>query len=372
MKARLLFPILGLMILVSACSENAQVNDPITVAPTNGSATTLAKLNLSMDEAAFVDEMYYLQEDLSVLLTPTNFSVINTLDGPGDRRGRGSLDMGAIVYYNLIVKANATDEAGLEQIRNWIAESNAKRAQIIADGLANGLSREEIAEQLRMEHEALMLLINGKLGEEGLAAIEAYKLRLQEEREKLRQAMLELRVDREVAIMKEKLGLSDEDADKVKTAMLEHHAAVAALRQQYAGDPEGFRAALAELLAKYEETMAGILGADVWQQWKDLRSGRTGEVRDPIAEQVKMLTQLLNLNEGQASEIGKILKNQQEQIKALVQRYGDDRRGLAEALRNLQLETDKLIQAQLTREQLEIYLKWRRGGIRPGMGGGRG
>ena len=232
MKARLLFPILGLMILVSACSENAQVNDPITVAPTNSSATTLAKLNLSMDEAAFVDEMYYLQEDLSVLLTPTNFSVINTLDGPGDRRGRGALDMAAIVYYNLIVKANAADEAGLEQIRNWIAESNAKRAQIIADGLANGLSREEIAEQLRMEHEALMLLINGRLGEEGLAAIEAYKLRLQEEREKLRQAMLELRIDREVAIMKEKLGLTDEEAAKVKAAMLAHHAAVAAARQQ--------------------------------------------------------------------------------------------------------------------------------------------
>lgn len=371
MKARLLFPILGLMILVSACSENAQVNDPITVAPTNGSATTLAKLNLSMDEAAFVDEMYYLQEDLSVLLTPTNFSVINTLDGPGDRRGRGALDMAAIVFYNLIVKANATDQAGLEAIRNLIATSNQNRAKIIADGLAAGKTREEIAAELKAEHDALMLQINEILGTEGLAAIEAYKLRLQEEREKLRQAMLELRVDREVAIMKDKLGLTDEEAARVKAAMLAHHAAVAAARQQYAGDAEGFRAELARLLEEFEATMTGILG-DKWQQWKDLRSGRTGEVRDPIAEQVKMLTQLLNLNEEQAGEIGKILKDQQEKIKALVQQYGSDRRGLAEALRTLQMDTDKLIQSKLTPEQLEIYLKWRRGGIRPGMGGGRG
>ena len=370
MKARLLFPVLGLMLLVSACSENSQVNEPIT-APASGSAATLAKLNLSMDEAAFVDEMYYLEEDLSVLLTPGNFNVINSLDGPGDRRGRGSLDMAAMIYYNLIVKAGAADEAGLELIRNWIAESNARRAQIIADGIAAGLSREEIAEQLRLEHEALMGLINGQIGDAGVAAIEAYKAKLQEEREKLRQAMLELRIDREIAVMKEKLGISDDVAAQVKAAMLEHHAAVAALRQQYAGDPEGFRAALAALLASYEETMAGILGADVWQQWKDLRSGRTGggEVRDPIAEQVKMLTQLLGLSDTQANDLATILKNQQEQIKALVTQYGSDRRGLAEALRLLQAETDKQIQALLSEEQLATYLKWRRGGIRPGHRG---
>lgn len=369
MKARLLFPVLGLMLLVAACSEQSQVNDPITSLPT-GNSSTLAKLNLSMDEAAFIDEMYYLEEDLSVLLTPSNFSVINEITAdPGDRRTRGFADMAAIVYYNLIVKAGAADEAGLEQIRQWITESNARRAQIIADGLAAGLTREQIAAQLKTEHDALMALINGQLGAEGLAAIEAYKLKLQEEREKLRQAMLELRIDREVAIMKEKLGLTDEEAAAIKAALLEHHNALAGLRGQYKDDPEGLRAALAELLAKHEAKMISILGEERWQQWKDLRSGRTGEVRDPIAEQVKMLTQLLNLDQAQQTAIARILKNQQEQMKALVAKYGADRRGLAEALRQLQLETEKQIQGTLTPAQLEIYLKWRRGGIRPGGGG---
>lgn len=370
MKARLLFPVLGLMLLITACSEQSQVNEPIN-APASGAAAKIAQLNLSMDEAAFIDEMYYLEEDLSILLTPTNFSVLNDITAdPGDRRPRGFVDMAAMVYYNLIVKANAADEGTLEQIRNLIAASNEARAKIIADGLAAGLTREEIAAQLKTEHENLMNAINGLIGEKGVAAIEAYKLKLQEEREKLRQAMLELRIDREVAIMKEKLGLTDEEAAAVKAAMLEHHAAIAALRGQYKDNPEGLRAALAELLAKHEAKMIEILG-DKWQQWKDLRSGRTGEKRDPIAEQVKMLTQLLRLDADQQTEIAKILKNQQEQIKALVQKYGPDRRGLAEALKALQLETEKAIQAKLTPEQLEIYLKWRRGGIRPG-GGGRG
>jgi hypothetical protein len=114
------------------------------------------------------------------------------------------------------------------------------------------------------------------------------------------------------------------------------------------------------------------MGEEKWQQWKDLRSGRTGEVRDPIAEQVKFLTQLLNLNAEQQTAIARVLKNQHEEMKALVQQYGSDRRGLAEALRTLQQKTEAAIRAQLTPEQLEIYLKWRSGGIRPGMGGGRG
>lgn len=370
MKARLLLPVLGLLLLVTACSEQSQVNEPIA-APASGKATTLAKLNLSMEEAAFIDEMYYLDEDMSVLLTPSNFSVVNELSmDPGDRRTRGFVDMAAIVYYNLIVKAGATDEAGLEQIRQWITDSNAERARIIAEGLANGLTREEIAAQLRAEHDRLIGQIDELLTERGLAAIEAYKLRLQEEREKLRQAMLELRVDREVAIMKEKLGLSDEQATAVKAEMLAHHAAIAAARLKYMNDPEGFRAELARLLGEFEATMTRLLG-EKWQQWKDLRSGRTGEVRDPIAEQVRMLTQLLGLDQTQQTQLAEILKAQQAQIKVLVQQYGNDRRGLAEALRTLQQRTEESIRGILTPRQLEIYLNWRRGGIRPG-GGGRG
>jgi hypothetical protein len=374
MKARLLLPILGVMLLVSACSEQSQVNDPITNPDASGSAAKIAQLNLTIEQAAVIDEMYYMEEDLSILLDPVSFNALNEIsDGPGDRRVRGYVDMAAIVYYNLILKAmpDLGDEAKT-QIREWIAASNAKRAQIIADGLAAGLTREEIAALLADEHETLMGLINGLIGPNGVAAVEAYKLKLQEERERIRQEMIALRIDREVQIMTEKLGLTEEQAAAVKAALTWQQAEIARIRAEYANNPEGFREALKTLLAAMEAKMIAAMGEENWLKWKEIRSGRTGgEVRDPILEQVKHLTQLLTLNAEQQAAITRILTDQQNQIKALVQKYGSDRRGLAMALRELQMATDKLIQAQLTAEQLRIWLQYRTGGIRPG-GGGRG
>ncbi len=373
MKARLLFPILGLILLVSACSEQSQVNEPVSTAP--GTAAKIAQLNLSMDQAAFVDEMYYMDEDLSILLDPVNFDAMSDIAGPGDRRDvRGYVDMAAIVYYNLIVKAMPDlDPAVLEQIRNLIATSNEARAKIIAEGIAAGMTREEIAALLATEHDTLMQNIYTIIGERGVAAVEAYKLKLQEERERLRQEMIALRIDREVQIMTEKLGLNDTQAGAVREALVWQQEQIAALRLQYKDDPEGFRAALQRLLTEFEARMINAIGEELWQQWKDLRSGRTGtgDRRDPILEQVKHLTQLLGLNERQQAQLTEILTNQQNQIKTLVQKYGTDRRGLAQALKDLQERTNKAIAGILTPEQLSIWERYLRGGIRPGDGGGR-
>lgn len=373
MKARLLFPILGLILLVSACSEQSQVNEPVSTAP--GTAAKIAQLNLSMDQAAFVDEMYYMDEDLSILLDPVNFDAMSDIAGPGDRRDvRGYVDMAAIVYYNLIVKAMPDlDPAVLEQIRNLIATSNEARAKIIAEGIAAGMTREEIAALLATEHDTLMQNIYTIIGEGGVAAVEAYKLKLQEERERLRQEMIALRIDREVQIMTEKLGLNDTQAGAVREALVWQQEQIAALRLQYKDDPEGFRAALQRLLTEFEARMINAIGEELWQQWKDLRSGRTGtgDRRDPILEQVKHLTQLLGLNERQQAQLTEILTNQQNQIKTLVQKYGTDRRGLAQALKDLQERTNKAIAGILTPEQLSIWERYLRGGIRPGDGGGR-
>ncbi|MBE0645928.1 MAG: hypothetical protein IH600_17740 [Bacteroidetes bacterium] len=375
MKARLLFPILGLMLLVSACSEQSQVNEPISTAP--GAAAKIAQLNLTMDQTAFVDEMYYMEEDMSVLLGPTSYDALRDIAaGPGDRRDvRGFVDMAAIVYYNLILKAIPDlDPSLLEQIRNLIANSNETRAKIIADGLAAGKTREEIAAELLAEHDKLMGLINEIITPEGVAAIEAYKLKLQEERERLRQEMIALRIDREVLIMTQQLGLNEQQAADVRAALVWQQEQIAALRLQFKDNPEGFRAALQELLAQMEQRMIAAMGEELWQQWKDLRSGRTGggDTRDPILEQVKHMTELLGLDARQQAELTKILTDQQNQIKALVQKYGSDRRGLAQALKELQNRTNEAIKGLLTPEQLELWLKYQRGGIRPGEGGGMG
>ncbi len=54
-----------------------------------------------------------------------------------------------------------------------------------------------------------------------------------------------------------------------------------------------------------------------------------------------------------------------------MQKYGRDRRGLAEALKALQERTNNSILKILTPEQIEIWNKYRRGGTGGGMGGGR-
>ncbi|MFZ1731124.1 MAG: hypothetical protein WBQ23_14285 [Bacteroidota bacterium] len=377
MKARLLFPILGLMLLVSACSEQSQVNGPDTTPTASGSAAKIAQLNLTMEQMAFVDEMYYMEEDMSILLNSTSFDAMSDIAaGPGDRReARGFVDMAAIVYYNLIVKANpGMDEATLQQIRDLIAASNQARAEVIKNGIANGTPRDEIAAELKRLHDDLMAQINGLIGPEGVKAVEDLKLQLQQEREKLRQEMMALRIDREVLIMTQKLGLDEKQAAGVKEILLWQQTEIARIRAEFKDNPEGMRAALQELLAQLEQKMIGAIGEEKWQQWKDIRSGRTGggDKVDPVLMQVKHLTELLTLNGEQQGAITKILTDHQNQIKALVQQYGTDRRGLAEALKALQARTNEAIKAQLDAKQLEIWLKYLSGGIRPGggMGGG--
>ncbi|MFA6234806.1 MAG: hypothetical protein WC824_11605 [Bacteroidota bacterium] len=373
MKARLLFPILGLMLLVSACSEQSQVNGPITSPDASGSAAKIAQLNLTMDQAAFIDEMYYMDEDLSILLNGTGFDAMQGISmDPGDRRDvRGFVDMAAIIYYNLIIKANpGMDEAAKIALRELIAASNQARAGIIRDGIAAGLTREEIALLLKAEHDRLMTEINDQIGPDAIAAVEALKLQLQQEREQRRLEMLALRIEREVQIMTEKLGLSETEAAAVKAALIWQQEQIAIIRAENKDNPEGLRAALQDLLARFEAKMIEIMGAEKWQQWKDIRSGRTGggDTRNPILEQVKHMTELLRLDEKQQAGLTQILTDQQNQIKALVQKYGTDRRGLAEALKALQERTNKAIQGLLTPQQLEIWLKYRRGGITPGGG----
>jgi hypothetical protein len=183
--------------------------------------------------------------------------------------------------------------------------------------------------------------------------------------------MMALRIDREVQIMTEKLGLTAEEAAEVKAILIWRQERIAIIRAENKDNPEGLRAELQKLLEEFEGKMTDLLG-DRWQQWKDLRSGRTGggDRVDPVLMQVKHLTQLLGLNAEQQGAITRILTNHQNQIKALVQQYGPDRRGLAAALKALQEHTNAAIQAQLNRQQLEIWLKYLRGGIRPGGGMG--
>lgn len=116
----------------------------------------------------------------------------------------------------------------------------------------------------------------------------------------------------------------------------------------------------------------------------EAREGRTrGEGKgDPaarIAAQVEELTEGLKLTPEQATQVTAILTETQEKMNALRAETGSDRAGMRQKMRPLREESDKQIEALLTKKQLKKYANLKaarrqggpRGGGRPGGGGGR-
>ncbi len=164
-----------LALLLSACSENSQVNEPVSAPDAPMSfAVNLGNLDLNMEQAALLDEMLYMDEDLSLLLDPVRLNTFDSmLDGRTDRKA--GIDIAAIIYYQLIIKANP--DLGTEimtQLREMIAASNQVRQRI----LNSGKSREEIARLLKAEHEKLMAAMMRLIGAEAVANVRKLQERL--------------------------------------------------------------------------------------------------------------------------------------------------------------------------------------------------
>jgi hypothetical protein len=316
----------------------------------------LNRLDLSLEQSALIDEMHFMDEDLSILLDPVRLDAFDSmLDGRTDRKA--GIDIAAIIYYQLIIKANPDlDEDIIKQLRELIAASNQLRARI----LNSGKSREEIAALLKAEHDKLMRAINALIGAEAVANVEKLKARLEEERKERRDEWQTARVDRLVQLMTKTLELSEGEAAAVKRILMLQYEEIARLREQFKDNPEGFREALRALQARIDAMMGEAIGPK-WERWKELQQKRItpGDQVPNVDMQVKKLTELLRLSERQAAAVKDILLQQQLQMRALIQKYGTDRAGLAEALKQLQLRVDTQIAALLTPEQLEIWKKFK-------------
>ena len=366
----LLLSTLFLALLVTACSENAQVNEPAATpdAPL-GFVADLNGLDLSLEQSALVDEMHFMDEDLSLLLDPVRLNTFDSmLDGRTDRKA--GIDIAAIIYYQLIVKANPDmSDRILLQLREMIAESNQRRQRI----LNSGMSREEIAAALKEEHDKLMAAMMRLIGEEAVANVQKLQERLEQERKDRRDDWQNARIDRLVEQMKNVLELSDEEAAAVKRILMLRYEEIARLREEYKDNPEGFREALRDLQARIDAMLTEKLGAK-WERWKELQQRRItpGDRLPDIDMHLQKLTELLSLNERQQAAVKDILIAQQRQMLALIQKYEGNREGLAEALRQLQERVNAQIAALLTDRQLEIWKKHLSGGLRDNGGTGTG
>ncbi|MCZ7556390.1 MAG: hypothetical protein M5R41_08315 [Bacteroidia bacterium] len=367
MKNTLFLALLAVAFLATACGDDPGASNSLT-SPGNGlQKAPEMYLNLDAGQATLISEMTYLQEDMSILLNPSQLTTFNSLvttlaDDRRDPR-RMAVDMEAVVWFNLIYKANPNlDPTVLAQIRQLIAESAARRAEI----LKSGASREEIAAQLKAEHDALMAAINAAAGREAVANAEKLKADIEARRKELQDKMVELRIAAEVARMKAALGLTDEQAAAVAIVLKYQHDKLKELREQYKDNPEGLRLALQELLADIDARMGGAITPELWERWKEIRSGRIKPVDpvDPIQKQVDELTKLLGLNNEQAAQLKELLTKQQAEINALMKDPTTDRRLLAEKIEQIKKQYDAMIirQLGLTDAQIAQYNRWR--GIR--------
>lgn len=259
-----------LCLTVAACDSGSTVTQP--VAPASPMEKLLVTVDFTLEQQAVVDELYYLGEDLGLVCTPAQVDAIESVTGPGlgilgdlgTTDSRIGLDMEALLYFDLIRKANPNmDPRKLEEIRRLIAENY--RLRLAA--MKNATDRTSLAAQLQALHEKLMRQINALLTREELANVEALKARIEKDRLDTRARLDAARIAAQVQLMTRVLGLGDRQAAEVKRLLTTQLAEIAKLQAQYRNNPEALRAALVRLQAQYDEMMHKLLGDELWRKW---------------------------------------------------------------------------------------------------------
>ncbi len=277
MKHLLFSALLAFALVLSACESQSDVNTPVT------SDQTLLKAvdNFNLDNAqlAQVDEMFWLEEDMSVLLNPMQAAALDDLvggtspnfGGSRDHHGIG-FDMGALVELRLILKANPDlSEETKQALLDLITASNARRLELIETYKDNP---EELRAQLTAEHDALIAAMYGLLTAEEVQAVEDLKAEIERIRQEMRDAWAQIRIDAQVVRLTSYLGLDDTQAQAIKAILLDQYQKIQELREQYAGDPEGFRAAVQALLQTTDEAIIALLTEEQAAKYAQVKTVR--------------------------------------------------------------------------------------------------
>jgi Spy/CpxP family protein refolding chaperone len=276
MRYFLLSAVLIAALAVTACEQNSNVNDPMSSTDQSALLRAVNNLDLTNEQLAQLDEMYYLGEDLSNLLDPTQLSSFNTLidgtgmsfNGPRDR-GHMGFDIGAMMHLRLIIQANPDlDEQKREALLALIQESNARRLQLIIDYKDDP---ETLRAKLKEEHDALIAAMNALLTEEQLANVETLKEELKQLREERRALWNAQRIELLVQFYTQKLGLTEEQANQIREILENQYKQIAVIRAENEGDPEAMRAALEQLLKDTNDAIVLILTPEQLEIWENMR-----------------------------------------------------------------------------------------------------
>jgi hypothetical protein len=387
MKQVLFSGLLAVALVLSACERQSSVNSPVA----SGNGTSLMKtadqLDLTLSQWGQVDMMYYMGEDLSVLLNPLQMSVLNTLSvkagdvslyaDPGDRMPRGALDMEALRVYRLILQANPDlPEDMKQQIQDAIDASVKRRMEIINDASLDDAAKKDA---LQKEHNNLMAQIFGENGDGngGILRpefVDKYKqlvADLEKKREEQRLAMIQARIDRQVQMWTKLLTLDEAQQSKMKELLLQQQTEADQLRQDLKGQPDALRAALKELQDRYNGLLRDVLLPDQQAIWDKMHQPRTGGgtgggKTGGIDREIEYWTKVLGLTDQQALDLKAAMdKQHQATMDAMKADQGDPTK-LREDLKAINDAFDAAVKGILTAEQ---YDKWTK--MHPTIGGRR-
>ena len=276
MRYSLLLVALFVAMAVTACEQQGDINEPVSSGDQSTLLRAVASLDLSNEQLAQIDEMYYLEEDLSNLLSATQLSALNTIiNSTGASftshldRGHLGFDIAAMRHLSLIVQANPDiDETTREALLTLIQESNARRLQIIADYKDDP---ETMRSMLEAEHDALIAAMNALLTAEQLTNVETLKAELEQLREERRALWNAQRIELMVQYYTEKLGLSDEQAEQIRKLLTTQYAKIEEIRAANEGDPEALREALEQLLSDTNDEIYALLTDEQKAIWDEMR-----------------------------------------------------------------------------------------------------
>ena len=235
MKARMFIPVLALIFLFNACSDAPNSSEPANDQQPSV-ISHMDNLRLDNEQSVLLDEMFLLEEDLGILLNTSQLESFNSLrdgmfDGRDDRRFpdiRRGIDIAALVYYNLILKANPDlDEDTKAALKELILKSMQYRLRL----LGSDMDRETVMRLLKEEHEKLMAMMNRVIGREAMNNVQRLIERLQQERKELRDRWTAVRIQKQVEMMKRALELSDEQAGKIGRILNWQHEQIQMLRE---------------------------------------------------------------------------------------------------------------------------------------------
>ena len=162
------------------------------------------------------------------------------------------------------------------------------------------------------------------------------------------------------------MNLNQDQVDAVKAIIIRMHERIAELREQYQGDPEGLREALQALRESIDNEIAALLDAEQLEIWNNFKDRRPDGKPDPLTQHINMLTKALDLTAEQATELKAIFERQKAAEKELFAQYSGDRVALMVALKRLHQDILDEIEALLSAEQFEKYMKITHRGRRHG------